>query len=515
MLLGGQTLDENNASFRTTFHKFAAAGDVEAIQSLLKETGVNESDEEKNDGASPPSFDFDMSHPRKKSTALHSALSHNQQGLILDYLLKNGANVNAFNNKGFNPLLLAIIHCRPGTLALEKLLAAGATWDAHISFQWGKFSGRTLLEVAEQSNNEAAVALLKKVIVSSQDTNRYSRNEGVESRGESSLHLSEGGMIKAKKGFDICPICQRMVKFPSKMSFLESDQAHAEQEWSKRTQAGDSYSFNHDEKDKKSVKKIYTSRTYLDQFLSHSNGEAYRKLCSIEYHGLGKNKLRKEISESYSILYAIQDCYEQFIDSQNTHGCVTSDENAINFDNLFVIDLCSGKGVTTAICGALFPIIPGTKCVHNNHFLAVDKLPTHLIPHFLKDENVSYLSRNIMSEDTLHELEQEVHRQTTEEGRTAILVGMHLCGHLSERAIDLFDRISLIRAIILSPCCLPKARSLSFETCLTKHQDGYTAWSHYLKEMMEKTDDDIGRTVRLYNDTNIHSIKNAIIVGTR
>ena len=145
----------------------------------------------------------------------------------------------------------------------------------------------------------------------------------------------------------------------------------------------------------------------------------------------------------------------------------------------------------------------------------MDKLPTHLVPHFLQNENVSYLSRNIMSEDTLLELEREVYRQTKEAGRTAILVGMHLCGHLSERAIDMFKRIPLIQAIILSPCCLPKVRSDAFEVRLTEHEDSYVAWSHYLKEAVQKSVVDKGQNIRLYHDSEVHSIKNAVIIGRR
>ena len=474
-----------------------------------------------------------MVHPRKKNTALHSALSHNQQGLIIDYLLQLGANPNAVTTKGYNPLLLAIVHGRPGTLALEKLLDAGAAWDAKSRFQRGKFSGLTVVEVAEQCDNLPAVALFQKRIADQ-------KKEGIGGGGGSMLDLclpvGDAPISEVRRrGFDMCPICQRMVKFPSKMSFLESDQANAEQEWNQRTNnqtmgstdtdlSSDNKrnrSHNHNHKRKKPLKKIYTSRTYLDQLLSHSS--VYKKLCSIEYHGLGKNKLRKEVSESYSIIHAIQECHDQLLlggQGETTTSLATSssDNNAIHFENLFVIDLCSGKGVTTAICGALFPIIEST-CTgskrHNNHFLAMDKLPTHLVPHFLQDENVSYLSRNIMSEDTLLELEREVHRQTTEEGRTAILVGMHLCGHLSERAIEMFERIPLIRAIILSPCCLPKVRSDAFEKCLREHQEKYDAWAHYLKEAVQKSVDDTEQNVRLFHDSEIHSIKNAIIIGRR
>jgi len=56
--------------------------------------------------------------------------------------ISKGADVNAFNNKGFNPVTLAIQHCRPGTQALEKLINSGASLDM---FQKGRFIGLTFI----------------------------------------------------------------------------------------------------------------------------------------------------------------------------------------------------------------------------------------------------------------------------------------------------------------------------------------------------------------------------------
>jgi hypothetical protein len=261
------------------------------------------------------------------------------------------------------------------------------------------------------------------------------------------------------------------------------------------------------------TKELYTSRKYLDQFLSHAGGSAFEKLCKIEYHGIGnKNKLRKEISESYSILHAVQQCCLDLGISDRIEN------NPIDhLEHVFLIDLCSGKSLTTALCGALFPSEPSAPGYGNNHFLAVDQLPVHLIPHFLQDANSTYLSRDIMIPEFLVALEQEVYRQTAG-GRTAILVGMHLCGNLSERAIELFQRIPLIKALILSPCCLPKLRSgiTDFDS-FQKHEeeDMYIAWSRYLEEKMDENSQKGNLTVERYFDKEMHSIKNAIITGVK
>ena len=174
------------------------------------------------------------------------------------------------------------------------------------------------------------------------------------------------------------------------------------------------------------------------------------------------------------------------------------------------------------MCGAL----DGGKdniSVSNNYFLAVDRLLPHSLPHFLHDEQIQYLCRDVMSDELYTELEEIVQYQTKEQGRTCILVGMHLCGLLSERAIEFFRQIKGIEGIVLSPCCLPKRHEQRVMTSFSKEKAGenddaelfnYFRWADYLKEKVEGVvvsyDD-----VRMYSDEEMHSEKNSIIVGVR
>ncbi|KAL7536474.1 hypothetical protein ACHAXR_010976 [Thalassiosira sp. AJA248-18] len=347
-----------------------------------------------------------------RNTTLHTALMHNQEGPLIDYLIQNGADTNIENTKGYCPLTLAIIHCKESK-AVEKLIAAGVTWE---KFERGAFSGLSALDVAIKYNNEKVVCFLKLMT-----------ETGI---------CKEVTKVEPKKGRSICPVCQLQVKFPTHMSRIEADQEAIE----KGVLANGEYGAG------KHKRKKYLTRKYMDQLLAHSNGES-----------------------------------------------------------------CSGKGITTALCGAL------DKEGSNNYFLAVDKLLPHSIPHFLHgDKQIQYLCRDIMVDEMFTELEEIVRHQTQEQGRTPILVGMHLCGLLSERAIEFFERIPEIGGIVLSPCCLPKKheqRTMSFSK--GKSEDGelgiYFKWSNYLKEMVEG----VVLDVRSYTDEEMHSEKNSIIVGVR
>lgn len=220
-------------------------------------------------------------------------------------------------------------------------------------------------------------------------------------------------------------------------------------------------------------------------------------------------KIRKEISESFAILHAVQECCTKF-----TGGVVSNLRNeTICLENTFLIDLCSGKGITTALCGALFPQ-DNDSDGGNNCFLAVDRLLPEQVPHFLNDKHINYLSRDIMKQEMLVELAEIIYHQVHVKGRTAILVGMHLCGMLSEKAIEFFERIPEIKGVVLSPCCLPSKFDLFHSTNFQKDKenDSYKGWCDHLEGMLAKCDVNY---LRQYVDEDMHTMKNRIIVCVR
>ena len=536
------SLQSTKNDYRKTLHHFASNGDSEAVSSLLEHH---------------PQINIDI-HSSSRNTALHAALIQNQQGLIIDYLIQKGANVNAYNLKGFNPIVLAIKHCRNGTQALEKLIEAGASLQR---FEKGRFVGLTLIDLAKQFRNQEVLPVLKQFGCSDDDnddskkTDLVQSKEGTKNEEEKSdvtgmmycQYITNENMTKSKKSTssnkknrkEICPICNCSVKFPTRMSFLQFNQEQAEKEYYDKLQQLQKLGNQNNtltpqslsSSSKISVKtnkgsEIYIKRKYLDQFINHNNGEAYKQLCTIEYHGVGNmHKQRKEISESYSILHAVQECWMTLknnglqnddTNTTTTTTNTTTTRDEINFKNVYLVDLCSGKSMTAALCAALF-----TK-EHNNQVLAVDKLPSQMVPHYFHEGNITYLSRDIMTEIFYKELEEAIQRQTQNEGRTVILVGMHLCGILSERAIEFFKRIEDIQGIILSPCCFPKLRKrqdgkYEFISNNSLDDDGkYMLWSKHLKTQIQHCMPNSAMDhIKSYNDDEIHSTKNSIIIASR
>ncbi len=144
-----------------------------------------------------------------------------------------------------------------------------------------------------------------------------------------------------------------------------------------------------------------------------------------------------------------------------------------------------------------------------------------------------YLSRDIRSKIFIDDLEHQIQRhcychednftanqqQSHPVRRVVFLVGMHLCGHLSTRAIELFEKISQISALILSPCCLPRAKERIDVVKLTEgsglgHENiMYDHWAQHLKGMVEKVKDI--NYCRSFKDCYMNTNKNYLIIGCR
>lgn len=518
-------------------HNAAQVGNIQEIQSIFdKHTDLLSID----------------SH-RKGNTALHTALYHNQDGLLLDYLLERGANVNAPNSKGYTPLDLSIMYCK-GSKAAEKLIGAGAQWKERYNSSTTNvpskknggalaFEGLTPLDVARKYNHQGVIELLSTRLLSCQDDDKNNYCQPVESSSSTDNDTTDTNTTTALgKWRAICPICKDTVRFPTSMSRILLDQDILE---GRLTTDVNGVLLDSLEKSGKSRKK-YLARKYLDQFMSHANGKAYEKLCGITFHAVQNMRLRKEISESMGVLSAVQKCCNELMllgEGIEGGGVGSSgggdiaddddDDTKIRLENVFLIDLCSGRGLTTALGGALHDDVDdnddneGNGNSSNNYFLAIDRMLPHTVPHFLQDgENRKYLSRDVMSETLFAELQEIVSEQVAR-GRTPILVGMHLCGVLSERAVEFFERIPSIKGIVLSPCCLPKKHDqkkgktnftkgkVDYEFLGSNEESGelynYFKWNHYLKEKMSRSTPH----VTSYTDDEMHTEKNAIVVGIR
>jgi hypothetical protein len=145
-----------------------------------------------------------------------------------------------------------------------------------------------------------------------------------------------------------------------------------------------------------------------------------------------------------------------------------------------VIDLCCGKAFFGTLVAALFP----SCCVH-----CVDRQPPTFLPHFVLAglaERIAYVQLDVLSIGFVNEVRALIEANG---GRRVIVMGMHLCGILALRAIDLIRQLPRVEALVLAPCCLPNAAHAEdtppsvFEPREPHAQ--YTRWCDFLERRIQ------------------------------
>lgn len=230
-----------------------------------------------------------------------------------------------------------------------------------------------------------------------------------------------------------CPVCRDKVK---KWSMLERLAAHVER--------GEE-----------------TNPLVLD-FFAHS--EAVRTLSHTILHRVSDcPSIAKELSETMGIVRAML-CT---VDGAKPHH---------------IIDLCCGRGITAAFIGAAFSGWQVT---------AVDRVAEVALPHFAQGglNNVRYLQLDLFSDGCL----PAIRARTDAVGLPVVVLGMHCCGQLSLKAIDIYEQDPHARAIVLCPCCLPMSGKEQVDflpaSADAAAEDPYAAWADFLSARSAGTSD--------------------------
>ena len=163
-------------------------------------------------------------------------------------------------------------------------------------------------------------------------------------------------------------------------------------------------------------------------------------------HWSKKKNLRKEVTEAMGALTQIRRC----VDAKERDGdgpprdARGEPRRTDSGSGLVFVDLCAGRGMLSIVLAHFFP---------QARVLMVDSDPKIKLPHLACLPTVEHHLLNIQSAEAL-DLVRGAARDAT---RACIVVGVHLCGDLSRRAVQLFLETEA-RALVLCPCCLPRRR---------------------------------------------------------
>jgi len=181
--------------------------------------------------------------------------------------------------------------------------------------------------------------------------------------------------------------------------------------------------------------------------------EVCRKMLRDEnYASWARRKgkmLRKEIAEAMTTCAFIREelvamdgsAREELVamDGSAREELVAMDGSAREEKSIVVFDLCSGKGLTSSVCAETL----GKNC----EVVMVDSDRKMKLTHLKSERQVVHFALDVYDEAL-----DEMMARARASGARVVVCGVHLCGDLSRRSIELWSRYGDI--LVLSPCCL-------------------------------------------------------------
>lgn len=179
---------------------------------------------------------------------------------------------------------------------------------------------------------------------------------------------------------------------------------------------------------------------------------------------MNHRSLKKEITEAYGAIQLIENVLVksieiskfEFLEARSILDSTLVNTESIDIhefsnckalqERLVFFDICSGKGILSFLLASMFPLSK----IHMIDFNSKIKAD-HLRDNHCK--NINYMHMDIFQESFYEFMTGET-LKLVNQGYIPIAIGLHLCGNLSTRLVNLFSTTNLSIAII-SPCCLP------------------------------------------------------------
>ena len=218
----------------------------------------------------------------------------------------------------------------------------------------------------------------------------------------------------------------------------------------------------------------------------------WEALMGPEFHTFHKARsLHKELSESLAALEELQELCPEL---QQDEG-----------KELHLMDLCCGKSLTCALAASRFPKLTVS---------GVDFVGPEALPHYewAGMHNVEYLQQDVLAQNSTSVLSHRI----AEVQRPTAIIGIHLCGRLSERAVELFA-LEQVTTCILVPCCLPHLRQAPASlTHLYRNSipdaTQYAEWASYLQGRLMEMPGAVVQTVLV---PDMMSEKRLVLTATK
>ena len=158
------------------------------------------------------------------------------------------------------------------------------------------------------------------------------------------------------------------------------------------------------------------------------------------------SRCKKELIESWAALEQLRRCVRRLFPS----SAAAADAGAHRTGaGLVFVELCSGRGCLSMLLAHEFP----DATIHMCDADARMKL-THLTHPSMR--NVTFHLEDVFTDEAKRTVVDAVAKAERDGGK-CLVVGVHLCGDLARRAVELW-RATGAHALVLCPCCLPRRR---------------------------------------------------------
>ena len=239
--------------------------------------------------------------------------------------------------------------------------------------------------------------------------------------------------------------------------------------------------------------------------------------------------LRKEITEAYVCIEALEAEYDF---TRGRDGKISRRDGPVPVmlpPPTAVVDLCCGKGFFSLLLALEYPWLP---------IVLVDSNPSIKMEHVAAIHNLAFLRADISRHEFIGELEEAVEacvlkaavRDSRKHGdaeaasvisppsqKRVATVGMHLCGPLSPRAIDIFAAAPIFDLLLLVPCCLDARTDLPLK--LQARAEKIHPYEVKVRQLSALLEGHAGVKVTVTRDEVMSSFstesKNALILGTK
>jgi predicted alpha/beta hydrolase family esterase len=382
---------------------------------------------------------------------------------------KSKATIPNLERRGYNSLMTAI--AQGNVEEAKRLIIEGDGVDHRTVRGW-----TPLMISCMHKNAELAELLLCNGAVSTiptRSTSQLSAADYAQLNGLKAMALRLQELESASAASSLrCPICGEVLKAKTKLQYLRET-----------VSAGTEVN--------SLVKKFFASK-------------ASTEMEKPEYHRLSsQTRLRKEITETMAVVNVLEAIVRRERAARLASGCSQPEVR------LHIIDLCCGKSLTGVTLSLSHPEF----VVHT-----VDKISYASLPHYPNDTGnrdedregsgakagLRYLQRDVFDASFVSTMDTLISRT----GLPTVVLGMHLCGNLSIRAIQMLHATALVTDLVLSPCCLPNQRDASssaswYASPLPDQQ--YARWVDHLRSCIEPYES------RVERNSHILSTKSALI----